>query len=173
MFEHDLRRGDFLLSSPYEPRFYSRLIRLVTRSQWTHAALYMGDETVAEALDGGMTISPISRFDGDYRIGLCRIPGATDEDRESMASVMDGFVLVNTGYGWVDVCMVALRRWGIPVPRFGRRRLFCSEAVVLAAAGGGHLNITELDPGDTTPGDLAVFIYRTIETRGIPWTRRS
>lgn len=164
--DHDLRRGDFLLSSPYEPRFYSRLIRAVTGSEWTHAALYMGDGQVAEALNGGMVYSDIERFNGSYRLGLCRLPDATAHDREHIARAMGGFVLVNVGYGWLDVVYVALRKWGIPAPYRGERRLFCSEAIVLAAALGGHLSIAEKEPGDTTPGDLARFIYRTIDTRG-------
>ena len=65
-----------------------------------------------------------------------------------------------------DEWSVAGRAGGVFAVGRGERRLFCSEAVVLAAALGGHLSIAEKEPGDTAPGDLARFIYRTIDTKG-------
>lgn len=45
----DLRAGDILLHQPGRPRWYEKGIAWCTASPYTHASIYIGDNTIAEA----------------------------------------------------------------------------------------------------------------------------
>jgi hypothetical protein len=98
-----VRKGDVLLVEGDQR--VSAIIKTLTQSCWSHAALYIGDELlqaddglrrrmresfggeaehlVVEALVGGVVVSPITKYI-DYNVRLCRPHQLTNEHRKRL-----------------------------------------------------------------------------------------
>lgn len=106
MLRRTLRRGDVLLVEGNQR--VSEVIKFLTQSSWSHAALYLGapadglpddvsDELlgvretgdlhllVEAVLGEGVTLSPLSRYDG-FNLRICRPVGLRPEDLEAIVS---------------------------------------------------------------------------------------
>jgi hypothetical protein len=104
MLRRTLRRGDVLLVEGNQR--VSEVIKFLTQSSWSHAALYLGapvqglpeslSAEVASAreagdrhllveavLGEGVTLSPLSRYDG-FNLRICRPVGLRPEDLETI-----------------------------------------------------------------------------------------
>jgi hypothetical protein len=104
-----LRPGDVVLVEGDQR--VSQVIRYLTQSSWSHAAMYMGDELrrlrpdlaadfldphgdeshfmVIEALETGVTAAPISKYT-KHNIRLCRPRGLRTEDLEQILLELTG-----------------------------------------------------------------------------------
>ena len=135
-----LRKGDLVLVEG-EQRV-SLVIKYLTQSSWSHAALYIGDELlereparraelraqfgedaehlIVEALMEGVVVSPISKY-LDFNLRVCRPTGIR---REDLARVLD-HAIARIGLRYDLRNIVDLARYFFPVsliPRRFRRR---------------------------------------------------
>lgn len=168
-----LQPGDIILSST--DGVTSLGIRLLTFSPVSHAALYLGDDDIAEAVGSGTRIRKISAFIADEStIVAFRHPGV----RAEHAQTMRNFAQAQTGkkynvMGIVlqapftlqrqycelplvpalvrDACIRGLAAIQLGVAR--NDRFFCSQ-FVLAAYQEAKLPLTTADPLLVSPADL-------------------
>jgi hypothetical protein len=108
----------------------SRVIKTLTQSNWSHAALYVGPRTelgrpdlvfVEADLRDGVRAVPLAEYAGMHT-RICRPAGLTPEDRERILQ----FVLRRIGHQYDMKNVIDLARYLLPappVPRRFRRRL--------------------------------------------------
>ena len=110
MLRRTLRRGDVLLVEGNQR--VSEVIKFLTQSSWSHAALYLGTPThglpqelpdevaaaheagdrhllVEAVLGEGVTLSPVSRYDG-FNLRICRPVGLRHEDLDRIVNATLG-----------------------------------------------------------------------------------
>ena len=74
----DLLPGDLLLSSATSPQSWS--IRVFTMTGVSHAAIYLGEQQVAEAVGSGVKISSLSHaIEESNNLLVLRVPGMSSE----------------------------------------------------------------------------------------------
>ena len=117
----------------------SGIIKYLTQSTWSHAALYVGEIQGASSPDGephvlveanigeGVASSPLSRY-LQYHTRLCRPVGLSDEDRHTVCR----YAIDRIGYGYDTKNIIDLMRYLVPMPfpQRWRRRMI--------AFGSGH-----------------------------------
>lgn len=79
----DLMPGDVLLYRPREPDRLQQRVTAATNSPYTHAAIYLGEKTVAESvIPDGVLISELDEsLDGSLCVGVLRTQMVFGEDR--------------------------------------------------------------------------------------------
>ena len=169
----ELQTGDIILSATNGVT--SLGIRLLTVSPVSHAALYLGNDDIAEAVGSGIRTRKMAEFiDGESTVVAFRHPGVRAEHAETMRSFaraqagkkynMVGIVLqapftLQRQYcelplvpGLVrDACIRGLAAIQLGVAR--NDRFFCSQ-FVLAAYQEAKLPLTSADPLLVSPADL-------------------
>ncbi len=169
----DLQAGDMVLSNT--AGLVSAGIRLLTLAPVSHAALYLGEGQIAEAVGSGVRIRPIDAFMADEStIVAFRHPGLRPEH----AQAMRGFAQAQEGqkYNTLGIVLQApftLQRQycelpilpglvrdfclrGLAAVQLGAARndrFFCSQ-FVLAAYQQAQLPLTTVDPLLVNPADL-------------------
>lgn len=169
----DLQIGDILLSA--DPGVASAGIRLLTTSPVSHAAIYVGDGEVAEALRGGVRLRSMHRvLEEESVIAVFRHPGLDAERALRLA----GFARDQVGkpYDYFGVMMhapFALQRRACELPgvptllreaclstlatlqliQGGDDRFFCSQFVLESYQAAG-LPITRARPHWVSPEDI-------------------
>ena len=132
-----MRPGDVLLVEGNSR--ISGIIKYLTQSTWSHAALYVGEIQGASSPDGephvlveanigeGVASSPLSRY-LQYHTRLCRPVGLSDEDRQTVCR----YAIDRIGYGYDTKNIIDLMRYLVPMPfpQLWRRRMI--------AFGSGH-----------------------------------
>jgi hypothetical protein len=118
---HSLRPGDVLLVEGNSR--ISAVIKYLTQSTWSHAALYVGPIPGARAGDGeahvlveaelseGVVSSPLSKYDA-YHTRICRPVGLSREDCEMVCS----YALDRIGFDYDLRNVLDLMRYLIPLP---------------------------------------------------------
>ena len=111
----------------------SGIIKYLTQSTWSHAALFVGPIDGAEEPDGephvlieanigeGVTSAPLSKY-FSYHTRLCRPVGLTYEDRYTVGR----YAINRIGFGYDTKNILDLMRFLIPLPipqRFRRRMI--------------------------------------------------
>ena len=111
----------------------SGIIKYLTQSTWSHAALYVGPIDGASEPDGephvmieanigeGVTTAPLSKY-FPYHTRICRPVGLSFEDRETVCR----YAINRVGFGYDTKNILDLMRYLIPLPipqRFRRRML--------------------------------------------------
>lgn len=169
----DLQPGDILLSSTQA--LPSLGIRLLTLAPVSHAALYLGDGAIAEAVGQGVRIRTTQAFiDGESTIAAFRHPGMT----ETQAAAIQAFAQRHDGkkYNTAGIVMqvpFSVSRQSCELPfipstvrdacirglaaiqlgAIDNDRFFCSQFVLGAYQNAG-LPLTTADPRLVTPADL-------------------
>src|SRR6201994_2719020 len=125
-----VEQGDVLLVEGKTP--LSGIIKYLTQSTWSHAALFVGPIDGAEEPDGephvlieanigeGVTSAPLSKYFA-YHTRLCRPVGLSYEDRTTVCR----YAINRIGFGYDTKNILDLMRYLIPlpVPQRYRRRL--------------------------------------------------
>lgn len=111
----------------------SGIIKYLTQSTWSHAALYVGPIDGAVAPDGephvlieanlgeGVVSAPLSRY-FPYHTRLCRPVGLSYEDRHTVCR----YAINRIGFGYDTKNIIDLARYLVPLPvpqRFRRRMI--------------------------------------------------
>jgi Permuted papain-like amidase enzyme, YaeF/YiiX, C92 family len=148
-----LEPGDVLLVEGNS--HIARVIRYLTQSTWSHAALYVGAIDGANTDDGephvlieaeigqGVISAPLSKYYA-YHTRICRPIGLSHEDRKSVCS----YAIERIGFDYDLRNIIDLMRYLIPLPlpqRWRRRmialgsgnptRLICSALIAQAFEG--------------------------------------
>lgn len=160
----NLQPGDFLLVRT--DHFVSKLIRIGQRSygaeyaQWNHVALYVGGDTIVEALTGGVVRSSLDKYPASSvrRVPMRSVRVSWDHEadrhmRENAASF--ALSCVHESYGWMTIAAIALKtltkgRWNFGV----QGTSICSGLVARSLERMGH-NFNPDDPSELTPAYLA------------------
>ena len=125
-----LRPGDVLLVEGNN--HVSGVIKYLTQSTWSHAALYVGPIEGAEEPDGephvlieanigeGVTSAPLSKY-FPYHTRVCRPVGLSYEDRTTVCR----YAINRIGFGYDTKNIVDLMRFlfPLPIPQRWRRRM--------------------------------------------------
>ncbi|MFV0679516.1 YiiX/YebB-like N1pC/P60 family cysteine hydrolase [Ottowia sp.] len=169
----DLRPGDILLSSTQA--LPSLGIRLLTLAPVSHASLYLGEGSIAEAVGEGVRIRPVQAFiDGESAIAAFRHPGIST----TQAAAIQAFAHQHAGkkYNTTGIVMqvpFSISRQSCELPfipgtvrdacirglaaiqlgAIDNDRFFCSQ-LVLGAYQHAGLPLTSADPRLVTPADL-------------------
>ena len=117
----------------------SGIIKYLTQSTWSHAALYVGPRLNQRGMDGtphvlieanlgqGVVTAPLSKYK-DFHTRICRPVGLSDDDREQVVSYM----MKRLGIEYDVKNIIDLMRYLIPAPipqRFRRRMLSFGSGV--------------------------------------------
>jgi hypothetical protein len=127
---NDIQPGDVLLVEGNNR--ISGIIKYLTQSTWSHAALYVGPIDGAAEPDGephvlieanvgeGVTSAPLSRY-FSYHTRMCRPVGLSYEDRYTVCR----YAINRIGFGYDTKNIVDLMRFLIPmpIPQRWRRRM--------------------------------------------------
>src|SRR5438876_1650011 len=125
-----LRPGDVLLVEGNNR--ISGIIKYLTQSTWSHAALFVGPIDGASELDGephvlieanigeGVTSAPLSKY-FSYHTRMCRPVGLSYEDRTTVCR----YAINRIGFGYDTKNILDLMRFLIPmpIPQRWRRRM--------------------------------------------------
>ena len=141
-----LRPGDVLLSTQNAKA--SRLIRMFTRSRFSHAAIFLGDGLYAEAVGLGVRIRSIRTLVAP-RLLVRRL--VSDEMAVAQRAAEIAHRYVHAGY-WTTGAMLALFR---SARIDDRNLLFCSQLVARCYADAGLPLADDVAPDKTTPELLA------------------
>ena len=131
-----LRPGDVLLVEGNQK--VSTVIKYMTQSTWSHAAMFVGDISATPGGGGEMLVevdlmqgcvaAPLSKYDR-FTTRICRPVGLTDEDRDKVVKFMTGHIGLR--YDMRNVFDLARYLHPLPfVPARWRRRMI--------ALGGGE-----------------------------------
>jgi uncharacterized protein YycO len=125
---------------------------------YTHCAIYMGDNTVAEAQGGRKSgPAPLSLYEGNYDIGYVNL---TDEQRQAV--VEEAKRQYGRSYDWLLIGAIALKELaGVDVHYHEHESRICSTYIndVFKKA----CYITLSDKEYPTPEDIALSKYVTIQ----------
>ncbi len=131
VLRHSLQPGDVLLIEG-DTRL-STVIKFLTQSTWSHAALFVGDAGKGETSGGephvlleaysevGVVLAPLSKYE-KFNTRICRPVGLTNEERKA---VID-FAVARVGMQYDNKQIFDLARYLFPyppVPVFFRRRM--------------------------------------------------
>lgn len=131
-----LRPGDVILIEGNTR--LSAIIKFLTQSTWSHAALYVGERPGDVAPDGepnvlleaevdtGVTTAPLSKY-AAYNLRICRAVGMSDADKQRVTA----YALARIGKLYDSKQIVDLARYLFPyppVPVWFRRRLLAIGA---------------------------------------------
>jgi hypothetical protein len=126
----DMQPGDVLLVEGNSR--ISGIIKYLTQSTWSHAALYVGPVDGATEADGethvlieanvgeGVMTAPLSKY-FSYHTRICRPVGLSFEDRHTVCR----YAINRVGFGYDTKNIVDLMRYlvPLPVPQRWRRRM--------------------------------------------------
>lgn len=141
-----LRKGDILLTTSVGKK--SGVIRAVTRSDISHAMLYVAHGSVMDSTGDGVHARNLQRqiYDDDCAIYAYRTKDAIDS--ETMDNII-AYVRSETGAPYATFeAMKSPLKWGVK----GGKAQFCSRLVARAYANAGY-PLTD-NPDFTTPADL-------------------
>lgn len=162
VIEHLHLRGDFFVVRTNG--IIGWLIRVVTRSPYNHAGIFLTDSPDLDVVEARMIGATQDRPDYSKCRMLVSDVLLTDAERLAICTQAHQFVTKKIGYGWLDILSVGLLQYGIR-PGWVRARvkhsdrLICSQLVDAAYLFSRiHLFDDGRLPMDVTPGDLAVLI---------------
>jgi hypothetical protein len=131
VLRQSLQPGDILLIEGNTR--LSTVIKFLTQSTWSHAALYVGDTGTPQTTGGeanvlleaysevGVVLAPLSKYE-KFNTRICRPIGVTDEERRRIID----YALSRVGMQYDNKQILDLARYLFPyppVPVFFRRRM--------------------------------------------------
>lgn len=140
------------------------IIRLFTRSQVSHAYLYVDEHHVIEATWNGAVINSSPKFEKEAPGELHPVSNLALSPAQRERVVAAARELAGTPYGFRDIAALALVHWGVPWRWAARvvgddKGLICSQLVDRCYANAGiHLYDDGRADGSVTPGDLLLLM---------------
>lgn len=123
-----------------------------------HAAIYVGEGKIVEAMPGGALLSDLSKYSQVTTYWSTGLWPLTDEQRARICDIAEGFV--GTPYSAADYFAIAAHRFHVPVPGLKRyiansKHMICSQLVDTSwSLGGVEMFGDHRWPGYVTPGAL-------------------
>jgi hypothetical protein len=161
----DLRKGDILLNTTNH--ILSDAIKDATKSNYNHAAIYIGGGKVVEATGEGVHVTHLSNYldktkpflgDNDIvRVMVLRNPNLSVEQQEGIANFALRKANEHAKYNTLGVIGAALQIKPLNYMNYERNNYFCSQLVAASYASAGACLDTSLD---LTPGQLADMVNR-------------
>lgn len=136
------------------------LIQVGTLTKYNHAFIYVGDGTIAEAMPGGVRLSPVTKY---RNIAWNRNEVKSDEQRKTI--VAEALASLGNRYSFLAYVAILIRMAKLPAPKWLTNRLtlskneICSQLVARAYLKAGISIEREKPNFYTTPSDL---IYRLL-----------
>jgi hypothetical protein len=169
----DARVGDIAFSYRYRPSLYDRIVRIVTRSKWTHNFCIIG-EVLGEAavFESNLSVS-VSPFRREYiqktqdAYEIYRPVQATGHQL-SQSALQTYWRFAGVDYGFLSlpwfIARALLARFGIRLKKnWASEGVFCSELVCefLRNMGGEYeALVAELDGNAVSPADLYDIVLK-------------
>jgi hypothetical protein len=175
----NLLPGDVLLVCAVKPGWVSKAIQRVQEkaghtasdSRWHHAAVYLGDATLCEAVGGGVRISSVYDYsDGNHLLCFRRDPKLTEIERYRVA--LNAALKLKYGYSRRSIVRLywkSFRGWNKrdSAPRIlGERTTICSQ---LYADALGVVTKRTFDSNATT-GVAPVHLFEAKQLDTVPMT---
>jgi hypothetical protein len=152
----DLRKGDILLNTTNAA--LSNMIRDVTNSNYNHAAIYVGNGKVVEAVGKGVREVTLKEFLGDkdiVRVMVLRNGNLSTDQQDAVASFARSKVGARYNVGGLLGGAVNFKPHNFT--SFDRADYFCSQLVAAAYSSAGAALHSSLEQ---TPGNLADMVNR-------------
>ena len=163
-----MRPGDVMFST--ERAASSFLIRLRTRSDYSHASIYLGDGLYAEAVGTGVRARAATTMVKE-RLKVVRLKGGAQSERAARAAADEINQYLHAPYALAS----AVLSLSGSLPSQDPRALFCSQLIAQCYADAGVAAVKGLDPAKVTPAVLAnsdmfddVTAAVTFKTRAVP-----
>lgn len=144
----------------------SRIIRWFTKSQASHAWLFVGDsflgmDMVLQATEGGFQLMTFEAFKSRNDIVALIEP-----PQSIFPGIQKATTWLGENYDYFGLFGSAVvifgrwlkRKWKNPLN--GAHSMFCSEAVVYVLQASDYPGAADLDPSSTTPQDLMDFLSK-------------
>ena len=153
----NLKPGDIILSRvPGSP--ISETIMGVTRSKWSHALMYIGNNKIIESDWGGVVIHPVTKYaNNKYELGLFRYnPELSETDIAKIIKLARKKLGID--YGWFKLLWLGFLHligksedpdWKVQLPK----GMICSQLVSYAYLKAGF-PLKNLPPELMEPTDL-------------------
>ncbi len=144
-----------------------RIIHGVTGYKAGHVALYLGDGMICEANKTGVHRKEWKDYNAPRRVFLAR-PIAMNETKE-LAIREFCFDSENQKYAYGQLILILIKNLlhVRHVPDVSKQAVICSEFVARAFRAGGIDLCPNLDPQETTPGDITnsaeVYVTEVVE----------
>ena len=145
--------GDILLYREGKS-LLTKLIRIVTTSDYNHAGIYLGNGRVAESLAHGFTMRIYDDIEGTLLSGVDLYRYKKKLDSRAIKRA----ILNNVGrkYGFLDLLKILIYTFTKKKFKKESKRLICSEAVALCYRNAGFDLFPKIKNLDyITPSDLA------------------
>jgi hypothetical protein len=158
----DLRKGDILLNTT--DSLVSNEIKLVTNSNYNHAAIYIGNGKVVEAVGKGVHEIDLKGYLNDndiVRVMVLRNVNLTTVEQDAIASFAKSKVGAKYNVGGLVGAAVNFKPANADA--FNRADYFCSQLVAAAYSSAGarlHFSLEQ------TPGNLADMVNRKLTPLG-------
>lgn len=127
----------------------SSLIKLQTRSDFSHASLVLPDDTVLEAMQFQGVVHGRKVQSAKEVVELYRVPFTPEQQASALAFARRQ---IGKGYDYTMVARFVTRR---PESRATTGKWFCSELVYAAFAHAGALLFRDTEAWEVSPGLLA------------------
>jgi hypothetical protein len=165
--------GDFILYPMVRPLgLFIRMGQYLNGDSFAdfeHAAVYIGDGQMVEAMPGGARISRVSRYGNVKVLWSTGSFDLTDEQRAKIVANAKDIAARRVGYSFLMYLAFALHMMHLPIPLLkwyigNTHHLICSQLVALCYYSAEHPigDITKRWSGYITPGDL----YQAIKKLG-------
>lgn len=144
--------GDIILTRD-KSAFFSFVIRLFTWSKYSHAAIYIGNSTVYEAVTSGVHTKNIGRWSDGLK-GHCVVLRHPNPIVGTMAAQFSS-TFHGTRYGYFDALLAGVLRYlfiTFPI-RVSVSHMFCSRLVANAYSNFGN-DICDIKPQQVRPKDI-------------------
>jgi len=136
VIKDNIQPGDILLTRGLHSPI-STVIAGITRSNWSHTVLYIGENKLIDAIWSGVKIRPLDDyFNGQYSIGLFRYITPLTEEQQIQV-VLSARKFAGLQYGWGQLAWQLVLRllgknedpdWGLNI----KPGVICSEMVAKA-----------------------------------------
>ncbi|MCE9568094.1 MAG: hypothetical protein K8U57_39330 [Planctomycetes bacterium] len=158
----DLRKGDILLNTT--DALISNAIKKATNSNYNHAAIYVGDGKVVQAVGDGVELRELKgdaqgyfRENDVVRVMVLRNTNLTVEQQEAIANFAVRKVNEKAKYNGLGVIGAFLQTKPLNYTQFERNNYFCSQLVAAAYSAAK----APLDKSlDLTPRNLSEMVNR-------------
>lgn len=135
------------------------LIRRLSRSEWSHVALYIGGGEMVEALGAGVVRRSVQAYEGRRRSRYCMAWRPDCPEEVKARACQNAVEAIGYKYDYSAIWGIWLAIWQYRINRPNKKqessRFFCSELVAVAFHQAGHdlFNMKSVNLHNAAPQD--------------------